>query len=409
MADIKNRTDLGGATGPRELRALPIHRWFVYPHSFGASIVNEMLNTIGTTSSSFVWDPFVGAGTTPVVCRERGLKALGTDILPLSIVVTRAKVCNYDLKQLETALKNLSKARPTDSLMPQETDVTLLKKAFLPQVRSHAHQIYQAISWQLPSNLRPFFVTALASIYRSFGSYVCDGGWPRLTEAPKREAQWLFPDFLQTAESMIEDVRQQSLYFGSASSNYKARLMDFRSKPSKALFDAVITSPPYLNKHDYTRLFAPELSLLGLSTNAELINLRYRTVRSHVEARPHRRRRGFLPSRVLSDIIAFVQERAFDSNRIPRLICGYFEDMFDLLKVCSMSLKSRGYLCLVVSNVQFYGMLIPVDEILSELASLANLRLQEKWLLRWRGNSSQQMAKYGRNPVAEWVLIWQKE
>ena len=230
-----------------------------------------------------------------------------------------------------------------------------------------------------------------------------------MTEAPKREAQWLFPDFLQTAESMIEDVRQQSLYFGSARDNYKARLMDFRSKPGRALFDAVITSPPYLNKHDYTRLFTPELSLLGLSTNAELINLRYRTVRSHVEAKPRRHRNGFLPSGVLSDIIAFVQERAFDSNRIPRLICGYFEDMFDLLKVCSMSLKNRGYLCLVVSNVQFYGILIPVDGILSELASLANLRLQEKWLLRWRGNSSQQMAKYGRNPVAEWVLIWQKE
>lgn len=409
MANIKNRTDLGRAAGPRELRALPIHRWFVYPHSFGASLVNEMLNTIRATSNSFVWDPFVGAGTTLVICRERGLKALGTDILPLSIVVTRAKVCNYDLRQLETGLRNLSKARPTDSLMPQETDITLLKKAFPPQVRSHAHQIYQAIFRQLPSNLRPFFMTALVSIYRSFGSYVCDGGWPRLTEAPKRESQWLFPDFLEAAKSMIDDVRQQSSYFRLASDNYKARLMDFRSKPGKALLDAVITSPPYLNKHDYTRLFAPELSLLGLSTNAELINLRYRTVRSHVEARPRRHRRGSLSSGVLSNIIPLVQERASDSNRVPQLISGYFEDMFDFLKVCSVSLKSRGYLCLVVSNVQFYGILIPVDEILSELARLVNLRLQEKWLLRWRGNSSQQMAKYGRNPVAEWVLIWQKK
>jgi tRNA G10 N-methylase Trm11 len=407
--DIKNRTDLGRAAGPRELRALPIHRWFVYPHSFGNSLVNEMLNTVGATSNSFVWDPFLGAGTTLVICRQHGLKALGTDILPLSIVVSRAKVCNYDLRQLETGLRKLSKVRLTDSLVPQETDITLLKKAFSPQVRSHAHQIYQAIFQQVPSNLRPFFLTALVSIYRLFGSYVCDGGWPRLTEVPKRGAQWLLPDFLHVAESMIGDVREQSSYFRQTRGCYKARLTDFRSKPGKDLVDVVITSPPYLNKHDYTRLFAPELSLLGLSANAELTNLRYHTVRSHVEAKPHRRRRGFSPSSVLSDIIPLVQERASNSNRVPWLINGYFEDMFDFLEVCSVSLKSRGYLCLVVSNVQFYGILIPVDEILSELASFVNLRLQEKWFLRWRGNSSQQMAKYGRNPVAEWVLIWQKE
>ena len=91
MANIKHRTDLGRTAGPKELRALPIHRWFVYPHSFGASLVNEMLNTIGVTSNSFVWDPYVGAGTTLVICRQHGLKALGTDILPLSVVVTRAK------------------------------------------------------------------------------------------------------------------------------------------------------------------------------------------------------------------------------------------------------------------------------------------------------------------------------
>ena len=409
MGNMKNRTDLGRAVGPRELRTLPIHRWFVYPHSFGASLVNEILSTTGVTSDGFVWDPYVGAGTTLVVCRQHGIKALGTDILPLSVVVTRAKVCSYDLKQLETELRKLSETGITDSLTPEETNIPLLMKAFSPRVRSYAYQICQAIFQQVPSKLRPFFLTALVSIYHQFGSYVCDGGWPRLTEAPKRETQWFFPDFLQAAKNMIDDVRQQSSYFRFAGDKYKARVMDSRSRPSKDLFDAVITSPPYLNKHDYTRLFTPELSLLGLSTNAELTNLRYRTLRSHVEAKPHTHRRSFSLPSILYNIIAIVQESASDSNRVPQLICGYFEDMFDFLKVCSSSLKSRGYLCLVVSNVQFYGILIPVDEILSELASLVNLRLQEKWLLRWRGNSSQQMAKYGRNPVAEWVLIWQKE
>lgn len=409
MTNIKHRLDLGPSVGPKELRRLPIHRWFVYPHSFSASLINEIFDNIGIDAPSVVWDPFVGAGTTMVTCRQRGLRASGTDILPLSIVITQAKVSNYETSELETWLSKLARTPLIDSNLLEETDISLLKKAFPPEARCYAQQIRRAIIGQVPSKLRPFFLTALVNIYHLFGSYIIDGGWPRLTKAPVKEAEWLFPDFLQEAEEMIEDVRREPLYFRPTKYSYTAHIADFRRRPRKGSVDAIITSPPYLNKHDYTRLFAPELSLLGLSKNAELTKLRYSSLRSHVEAKPNKHRQVLPLPDVLCDIISIVRERANDHHRVSQLISGYFEDLFDLLRVCSISLKNGGYICIVVSNVQFAGTPIPVDEILPELANRVNLRLQEKWLLRWRGNSSQQMAKYGRNPVGEWVLIWQKE
>ena len=408
MPTLRDRTDLAALVGPRELRSLPIHNWFVYPHSFSATLVGELLDAVQTSADSHVWDPFVGAGTTLVVSRQRHLTAFGTDVLPLSVLVAGAKTSSYQPDELEHVFRHLSELILADSIPSQHTDIPFLNKAFSHQARTYATQIRQAILRCAPRSLRPFFLTALVSVYHSFGSFIRDGGWPRFTEAPMRQANQLLPDFLAAAKTMIDDVRENSSYFQGEENSCRVSLRDFRSIPRQAVFDIVLTSPPYLNKHDYTRLFAPELSLLGVSTNHDLIRLRYRTLRSHVEARPYRNRRSRLPPGPLTDLIKSVQCTAYDPARSGRLITGYFEDLLGLLTVSSTRLREKGFLVIVLSNVRFSGVTIPIDEVLTGLARLANLHLTEKWLLRRRGNSSQQMAKYGREPVGEWVLIWQK-
>ena len=46
---------------------------------------------------------------------------------------------------------------------------------------------------------------------------------------------------------------------------------------------------------------------------------------------------------------------------------------------------------------------------LSEMAEEASFRVEEIIVARYKGNSSQQMGKYGRVPVRESIVIWSKQ
>jgi hypothetical protein len=91
------------------------------------------------------------------------------------------------------------------------------------------------------------------------------------------------------------------------------------------------------------------------------------------------------------------------------MIEGYFEDMNLAIREMAKMLKPGGLVALVVDNVRFEGELIPVDLILSEIATKYKLRTLEIRVPRYKGNSSQQMGRFGRVPVRESIVFWQKE
>jgi site-specific DNA-methyltransferase (cytosine-N4-specific) len=111
---------------------------------------------------------------------------------------------------------------------------------------------------------------------------------------------------------------------------------------------------------------------------------------------------------VLLEVLSNLDGKELNNPRIPIMIKGYFEDMNlvlkELYKVCQPGAK----IALVVGNVRFEGELIPVDLLLSDLASDAGFQINKVIITRYKGNSSQQMGKYGRVPVRESILIWSK-
>lgn len=60
-------------------------------------------------------------------------------------------------------------------------------------------------------------------------------------------------------------------------------------------------------------------------------------------------------------------------------------------------------------NVQYAGISIPVDLILSSLAERFDLQVEAILVLPdEKGNSSQQMGKHGRQPLRKCVYVWRK-
>jgi hypothetical protein len=94
--------------------------------------------------------------------------------------------------------------------------------------------------------------------------------------------------------------------------------------------------------------------------------------------------------------------------RIARLLKGYFEDLFLSLQELHRVLRPGGKIAYVIGNVRHAGTMVPVDEILVQLASGAGLVFDCAWVMRQRGNSAQQMGKFGREAARETVVLLTK-
>ena len=214
--------------------------------------------------------------------------------------------------------------------------------------------------------------------------------------------------FENAVSRMMVDV--QLLNWSDEAPVASVRRADARKLPiESSCIDGLITSPPYANRHDYSRVFHIELLLLG-AAESDVTNLRHRSVRSHVEAKPPR---GFThqldmyqPPALLKEALEALPTSTDD--RVRRMLLGYFEDLYLSLLEVARVLRPGGRAAYVVGNVRHAGVMVPVDEMTAELARQAGLEFEASWVMRERGNAAQQMGRYGRQPSRESVVLLAK-
>lgn len=397
------RLDLARAAPSRELKSAPRHRWFYFPHSYSHRLVHHILDYWAIPRGGRLADSFVGSGTTLLAARERGMSSVGFDLSPLAVTVANTKVARFDPEILQQGLHRiLSGARREELEVPER-----LSKAFTKQELQEISGLMKVIRGLHPP-ARNFFLVALISTARTFSRAVPDGGWFRWGEWPDRSGE-VRPAFEARAADMIADA--QTLDWPEDAPPAEAYLGDARKLPLRsASVDGFITSPPYANRHDYSRVFHIDLLLLGL-TEPEVTRLRYKSIRSHVEARRpdgynHHLNGYRVPERLQ---IALSTLPADADPRVEPLLKGYFEDIYLSLREVGRALRQDGRAAYVVGNVRYAGVMVPVDEIVAELAPQAGLSFESAWVIRLRGNSAQQMGEYGRQPARESVVLMRKE
>ena len=99
-----------------------------------------------------------------------------------------------------------------------------------------------------------------------------------------------------------------------------------------------------------------------------------------------------------------------NNNGIIRMVEGYFTELAfifaELYRIC----KPGAMVAFVNDNVRYGGEVIPVDFLSSSFAEQFGFKVKKIYSLKQqKGNSSQQMAKFGRVALRKSITIWTKE
>jgi len=388
-------------------KRIPIYNWFKFKEGYSRGLVFGLLNEFGIKRGDIVLDPFAGCGTTLLACKEFGVHAVGFDMLPVAVKIAQIKLMEWgnidELIKAVDRLMSLSRRKPKTRF----PDVAIVNKAFPQHVQDDLLFYKEAIE-KVRQPVRDFLMLGLISILEEVSYTSKDGQFLRLVDRQIRPVK----DALRHRLScMIADLCGPGLKLGGRAD---ARVEVFQGDARETCLPkrywgkigAVITSPPYLNRYDYSRTYALELCLLQAGGGGGLNGVRHSLLRSHIESRECPGREIEIPS--LSEILTALAEKRLNNARIPIMIRGYFEDMNLVIQNLSRYVRRGGHVALVVANAQFEGEPVPTDLILSELAESHGFRTEKVWITRYKGNSSQQMAKYGRRPVRESIVFWKK-
>jgi len=400
---IQEKLDWGKFVSPRSDKNLVPFSWYTFKHRFGSELASKIFSMFGLSKGDTIFDPFCGGGTTLIRGKVEGYHAVGLDISPFSVFLTNVLTRTYDLNKLRRSLERIShKVNPNVEI----PDVAILQKSFSDPALKYIYSLRDSIN-SLNSPEKDFFLFSLLSILNEASKAKKSGGFLRITNQRKVASRIIRTMFIEASEKFINDLK----FLNYSNATTRAILGDARKYPAEVKgrkYNAILTSPPYPNRHDYTRIYELELLVGFINTNRSLKFLRYDTLRSHVEAKRKYVANGYIKPPLLEEKISELSKRELNNAKIISTVDGYFEDMYLSLKEMSDVIKVSGYIGLVVSNVRFAGVMIPVDELLGEIGEQVGLRIEGIYVLRYRGNSSQQMLRHKRQPVRESLVIWQK-
>ena len=438
-----------------------LHSWLKYKEGFSAGLVNTLLDDIGAIPGDTVMDPFMGSGTTALVCQMRGINSIGYDILPISgiSITAKANVLKYDIKEIESLLSAFSSLTIPKDYSGRTPYIVITNHAY-PE--SNERSIQFATDWITRSNYSEdvktlFTLCVVNSLERcsytaKSGQYLSwDSRSPKIIEANTERAKAgkkLLPQHhcrevvenLQDAvceelRHVLADIR--TIQSGGrretqASIEYKQRSVLFELPQMKADYlKGVITSPPYCNRYDYTRTYALELVYLGAGEESirkmrqDLLSCtveskpKIEALRDHYAAIGAEARFNHIHSTIKEDPVfreilsAMAMRKAngdLNNNGVIRMVEGYFTELAfiyaELYRVC----KPGAMVAFVNDNVRYGGEVIPVDFLSTSFAEQFGFTPVKVYCLKQqKGNSNQQMKKYGRVPLRKSVTIWKKE
>ncbi len=364
---------------------LPVHRWFRYSAGFSAEWAESVIREYG---AQHVLDPFGGSGTTVVAAESTGATGVAVDVHPFVTRVAKAKLAwradpEVLVKRAKEVRLEAEKGRP----VTEEPPSPLIAKCFpdrpalldLLRLRDAVERLragdeYDELLW-----------LALVSIIRA-----C---------SPAGTAQWQYvlpnktksrvAEPLSAYEARVDLFAQDMWAMRPVLPAPAGRIVESDARTLDGVpddwADLILTSPPYANNFDYADATRLEQSFLGEITGwGDLKPLRKKLMKSATQHMG-----GWNPAEALESpflepirkelLTTFTELTKIKSTKggnkaYDLMVAGYFLDSAQIWHALRRASIPGVQVCYVVGDSAPYGVHVPVERWLGELALSAGFK-----------------------------------
>jgi DNA modification methylase len=391
---------------------IPIHRWYPYIEGFSINFVKSILDNYD--SNIIVYDPFNGSGTTTLTASSMGIKSYAAEVNPFMRFIANTKVNivkniieNNDILILNKTFKELC-----DKLLDNDYRKKILKKCntintcyaqkdfFDKEVIRDISYIKYLIKNINNSNIKDIALLSLASITVEVSNMIRAADLRKKTINEKKSVQNnVINLFIQKLSNVILDIHSVK--------NIKFESTEFISSNAKSInekyfnmVDLVITSPPYVNGTNYFRNTKLELWILDfISEETDLKKYREQAITAGINNVSINNKINQLD---IVEPYAKQLDKLSTDKRIPKMIRAYFSDMDIVFKNFNLLLRNNGRIYFDIGDSEYYGVHIPVDELIISIAKTNGFDLVDCKQLRKRHSKT-------GNTLCQKLLIFDKE
>ena len=380
MIDNLSLRNLHNSTTFTDNMKLPVHRWFRYSAGFSSELVKVLAKS---WNSKHILDPFGGSGTTNLAAQELGIKAYSFDVQPVIARVAKAKF-SWDIDTndfLNRAYIIAKKSQLRTSVLRPSSE--LIYKCFpdtevLDSLLKLRDEVFSCNSGD---NCSRVLWLAFLSIIRS----VTPAGTAQwqyvLPNKKKKKVEEPISAFLKRCDLFAEDIKTRREMISSPASEIDILTSDARilDGVDDNWADTVITSPPYANNYDYADTTRLEQIVLGeINGWSDLKPLRNILIKSATQNVGRWKSEDFLYSKELNPIcnelslvwnkLSEIRKTKGGSKNYHSMVTGYFYDNSQVFDSLRKKTTRGANICYVVGDSAPYGVHVPVERWLGELA-----------------------------------------
>ncbi|HET9873660.1 MAG TPA: hypothetical protein VFP89_13835 [Propionibacteriaceae bacterium] len=369
----------------------PVDAWYRYYAGYSAGFVEQALKAAGD-KARLVLDPWNGTGTTTVVSASKNIPAVGFDLNPALVVISRARLLGAGVwASIEPLGEDIISHAGSVALPEEPLGFWFAPEASgtLRALQRSAHRLlvdpggtsrpaYQTASDM--STLAAFFYTVLFRTVRLLIAPRAGTNptwWKRVAEDqrldPTREE--VLAQFRTSAVELAAGLHRDNFDGGV---DVSVALGDSRQLPlADGSGDAVITSPPYCTRIDYGVATRPELAVLGAGEH-DLTQLRHKMVGTPTMTGNHGTPTDWGPS--AAEFLAGVagHDSKASSGYYTKYFQQYYAGMWDSLGQLRRVLRDGAPAVLVVQDNHYKDLHNDTARILSEMGGRLGFSFNER-------------------------------
>ena len=427
---LQTLKESGELNGEGADRSENLHRLFMYPAMMVPAAQEAVIKAVADCMpvGACAVDPFMGSGTSLMSCMEFGFHVYGQDINPFAVMLSKAKVERYDIIQLRQTCSIVLNTIASDD--GETIDITFnnIDKWFNHDIQVALSKIRRAIQAVENTAIRYFLWVIMSEVIRT-GSNDRTSTFKlhrRNEEEIQKRKINVIKEFATLVNRGIDDIE---VYWDKLSNEEEKagvnRIVeaDIRwgntkeSIEANALFDLLVSSPPYGDNH--TTVTYGQTSYLPLQwIDPRDLDCPYDYVKTTQEID----RRSLGGQTVKKKILATIEPIYAKTPTLKTFFEGvpeeeqekycktlsFIADFDECLDKIVSNMKDEAFYIWTIGNRFVGNREIPNDQILIELMESRGIQLFERAERQILNKKQPKKNNYSKTMEKEHILIFHK-